>query len=121
MADSGRDFLLIGVKAVLTAAFVAAGISKLAGVEMMVATFDAIGWGQGFRALTGIIEVAGAVMLWAPGMQALGAFLLFATMFCAVLFHIFLLGPSAIPAAGLGILAAYVLYRYRAQLSRNTA
>ncbi len=119
MADAQRDYLLIGVKAVLTAAFIAAGISKLTGHQMMVDTFDAIGWGQGFRALTGIIEVAGAVLLWAPGMQALGAFLLFATMFCAVLFHIFLLGPSALPAAGLAVLSAYVLYKHRGQLSRK--
>jgi hypothetical protein len=32
-----------------------------------------------------------------------------------VLAHLLILGPSAVPAIVLGLLAAYVLYAYRAQ------
>jgi hypothetical protein len=34
----------------------------------------------------------------------------------AVLVHLFILGPSAVPAISLGLLAAAVLYIYRAQI-----
>ena len=54
-------------KALLTLAFVAAGLAKLAGADMMVATFDAIGVGQWFRYVTGAIELGAAVLLWVPG------------------------------------------------------
>ncbi len=112
-----RTYLPLAVKALLTLAFAAAGIAKLAGAEMMVATFDAIGWGQWFRYLTGVIEVGSALLLWVPGKQAFGAALLVATMASAVAFHLLVLGPSALPAAVLGLLSAYVLYLHRAQIT----
>lgn len=112
-----RTYLPLAVKALLTLAFGAAGAAKLIGAEMMVATFDTIGWGQWFRYLTGAIEVGAAILLWVPGRQAIGAGLLVATMASAVLFHLLVLGPSALPAAVLGLLSAYVLYVHRTQLT----
>lgn len=107
-----------GVKGLLTLAFVAAGGAKLMGVEMMVGTFEAIGWGQWFRYVTGIIEVGAAIMLWVPGLVALGAFLLTSTMVCAVIAHLAVLGPSPMPATVLGLLSALILYLNRHELSR---
>jgi uncharacterized membrane protein YphA (DoxX/SURF4 family) len=104
---------LLATTALLTFAFGAAGLSKLAGVEMMVATFDSIGWGQWFRYLTGIIEVGSAILIWVPGKQWIGAGLLVCTMACAVLFHLLVLGPSLIPALVLGILAAIILIAHK--------
>ena len=109
-------YVLLAVKALLTVAFVAAGSAKLLGVEMMVQTFDAIGWGQWFRYVTGTIEVGAAVLLWVPGLQAIGAGLLVSTMGAAALFHFLVLGPSAIPALVLGGLAGVVLWQNRDQL-----
>ncbi len=114
-------YLPLAAKALLTLAFVAAGAAKLIGAEMMVATFDAIGWGQWFRYVTGVIEVGAAILLWVPGRQAIGAALLVATMICAIGFHLLVLGPSALPAAVLGLLAAYVLYVHRGQLTGQPA
>lgn len=114
--DKLRYYGLLAVKALLTLAFIAAGVAKLAGAEMMVATFDVIGWGQWFRYLTGVIEIGSAVLLWVHGRQAIGAFLLLATMVCAVGFHLLVIGPSALPAAILGLLLALVLYHHRKQL-----
>lgn len=108
--------ILMAVKALLALAFVAAGGAKLAGVEMMVGIFEQIGAGQWFRYVTGLIEVAGAVLMWVPGRQALGAALLVCTMIGAVASHLLILGPSALPAAALGVLAAYVLYSHRDQV-----
>lgn len=110
-------FLSIGLRVLLTIAFVGAGGTKLVGVDMMVATFDQIGFGQGFRYLTGVIEVAGAALLWVPRRQIIGASLLGGTMVGAVLTHLFILGPSAIPAIGLGLLCTAVLYLHRDQIS----
>jgi putative oxidoreductase len=119
--ENAQRYGLLAIKVLLTLAFGAAGFAKLAGVEMMVGTFEAIGWGQWFRYLTGVIEVGAAVLLWVPGRQAIGAFLLTATMICAVAFHVLILGPSAIPAAVLGALSAVVLYTHRAQLPGQSA
>lgn len=109
-------YISIGLRALLSIAFLGAGVSKLAGTEMMVMTFDQIGWGQGFRYLTGAIEVMGVALLWLPRRQVIGAAVLGATMVGAVLTHWFILGPSAIPAIVLGLLCAVVLHIYRSQI-----
>ena len=109
-------YAVLGAKALLTLAFLMAGGSKLIGAEQMVAVYEAIGVGQWFRYLTGIIEVAGAVLLWVRGREAIGAGLLLVTMVGAVLAHLLILGPSAVPALVLGVLAAFVLWYHRGQL-----
>lgn len=106
-------YITLGIKALLTLAFATAGLAKLAGVEMMVGTFEAIGIGQWFRYVTGGIEVGAAILLWVPGLIGLGAGLLTATMIGAVLAHVLILGPSAVPALVLGLLSAYVAWQYR--------
>lgn len=111
-------YLSIGLRALLTLAFVAAGVAKLVGVDMMVGTFDAIGVGQWFRYLTGIIEVGGAILLWLPHRQVLAAGLLGATMVGAVLAHLFILGPSAVPAVALALICAAVIYLHRSQITQ---
>ena len=109
-------YLSIGLRGLLTLAFVGAGGAKLAGAEMMVTTYETIGLGQWFRYLTGIVEVAGAILLWLPNRQVVGAALLGATMVGAVLAHLLILGPSAVPAIVLGLISAAVLYIYRSQI-----
>lgn len=109
-------YVSIGIRALLTLAFVGAGGAKLAGVEMMVQTFQDIGTGQWFRYLTGIIEVGGAALLWVPGLQVLGAAILGGTMVGACLTHWFILGPSAMPAIALGLLCTAVIYIHRYQI-----
>lgn len=109
-------YISIGLRALLTLAFVAAGGAKLIGAEMMIATYDTIGLGQWFRYLTGIVEIVGVVLLWLPNRQVWGAALLGATMVGAVLAHWLILGPSAVPAIVLGLISAAVLYIYRTQI-----
>ncbi|WP_368344801.1 DoxX family protein [Pelagovum sp. HNIBRBA483] len=109
-------YLSLGLRIVLTLAFIGAGGAKLTGVEMMVTTFDQIGFGQGFRYVTGLIELTGAALLWLPRRQVIGAAVLGGTMVGAVLTHWFIIGPSAVPAIVLGLLSAAVLYIYRAQI-----
>lgn len=114
-------YLTFAVRLLLTAAFLAAGTSKLLGVEMMVAVFDTVGVGQWFRYVTGLIEVGGAVLLWVPGLQLVGAAGLTATMVGAVFAHIFILGPSAVPALMLGAASAFIAWNHRDQAARFRA
>ena len=116
--SQSMNYISLGLRAILTLAFVAAGGAKLIGVDMMVSTFDSIGAGQWFRYATGLIEVAGAILLWLPNKQVYGASILGATMVGAVLTHWLVLGPSAVPAIVLGLVCAAVLYLYREQIPR---
>ncbi|WP_417668467.1 DoxX family protein [Roseibium sp.] len=116
MNSTALKYGSIALRVVLAAVFLAAGFAKLGGVQMMVDSFAAIGIGQWFRYLTGFIEVGSAILLFAPGKQAYGAMLLVGTMIGAVLAHLFILGPSAVPAVVLGLLSAIVLFIYRGQL-----
>lgn len=104
------------IRVLLSLAFLAAGLSKLAGVEMMVQTFDKVGFGQWFRYLTGLIEVGGAIALWLPGYRLYAAGLLLCTMAGAVVAHLVVLGPSAVPATVLGLLLAATMW-----IERNRA
>jgi putative oxidoreductase len=100
------------IKVLLTLAFVAAGLAKLSGVEMMVQTFDAVGMGQWLRYVTGALEIAGAALLWVQGRQVFGAGLLLCIMVGAVGAHLMFIGPSLV----LGALAAVVAFSYRQQI-----
>ena len=111
-----KHYSLLVIRILIGLAFFGAGAAKLAGVEMMVASFEAIGLGQWFRYLTGVIEVGSAILLFVPGKQAWGAGLLVCTMIGAVLAHLLILGPGSAPAIILGLLSALVAYNYRDQI-----
>ena len=65
----------------------------------MVALFDAIGIGQWFRYVTGLIEVGSAIALLVPSIAVFGALALVATMVGAIVTHLFIVGGSpAMPA-----------------------
>jgi putative oxidoreductase len=113
-------YLSIGLRVLLTLAFVGAGLAKLAGAEMMIATYDAIGIGQWFRYVTGIIEVGGAILLWFPRRQVLAAALLGGTMVGAILAHVFILGVAeGIPAIVLGLICSALIYLHRDQINET--
>ena len=99
----------------LAVMFLMAGGSKLAGVPAMVSLFDALGFGQWFRYLTGVIEVASGIALLIPSAALFGAMLLIPTMLGATAANLFL-GQS--PAAPLVLLlvAAAVAWTRRNQL-----
>lgn len=120
MSDNVKKYGLLALKVLAGLAFLAAGSAKLLGVEMMVGTFEAIGVGQWFRYLTGVIEVGSAILLFVPGKQAIGAGLLVCTMIGATLAHLFILGPSPIPAIILGLISAVIFYMHRGQLSSSS-
>ena len=109
-----------GVRILLALAFGAAGSAKLAGVEQMVATFEAIGWGQWFRYVTGGIEVAGALLMLIPATGLYAALLLGGTMVGGTVSHLLVVPGSPVPAMVLGLLCALVVWHNRpAQFSND--
>jgi putative oxidoreductase len=105
------------LQGVVAAAFFAAGTAKLAGAAYMVQLFDQIGVGQWFRYATGLVEVAGALAVVAPGLVSFGGILLGTTMFFATLTHLFVLHTSPVPAIVLGLLNATIVYLRRDEVA----
>ncbi len=105
------------VRGLLALAFVGAGGAKLYGVPMMVQEFEHIGLGQGFRYLTGALEVLGALLILTPSLAAFGALLLIGIMIGATVTHLFVIGGTAVPALVLLALSAIVAYAKRGQLA----
>jgi putative oxidoreductase len=81
--------------------------------------FDAIGIGQWFRYLTGLIEVASAIALLIPSFAVFGALALVATMVGAVATHLFIVGGSPAMPAILLLGSAAVVWARRHQLLGN--
>jgi putative oxidoreductase len=99
----------------LAAMFLFSGGSKLVGSPAMVALFDAIGWGQWFRYLTGAIEMSAAIALLIPSVSVFGAMLLIPTMIGASAANLFL-GQTVIPPLVLLIVASAVAWARRHEL-----
>lgn len=59
------DTAAIIIQVLLALVFLAAGGSKLAGAQMQIANFQRYGYPQGFRLVTGAVEVIGAVGMFA--------------------------------------------------------
>ena len=113
---------LWGLQVILAALFLFAGGSKLAGAPAMLALFEAIGVGQRFRFVTGLIEVVSAVALLVPALAPFGALLLLSTMIGAIATHLFIVGGSpALPGLlllGLVVVAWARRYQLFAAVSR---
>lgn len=92
----------------LALVFGGAGLAKIAGVDAMVAGFDAIGFGQWFRYFTGALEIALAILLVLPRWSALGAVMALGICGGALLVelqsggdlvHVFVLGGASLALA----------------------
>ena len=111
----GAKIALWVVQIGLAAMFLMAGGSKLTAAPTMVALFDAIGWGQWFRYVTGAIETSAAVALLIPSAAVYGAMLLIPTMIGAIVTNLFL-GQSVIPPLVLLLVASAVAWARRNEL-----
>ena len=105
------------LQGIVATAFFTAGAAKLVGAAYMVHLFEQIGLGQWFRYVTGVVEIVGALALIAPGLVWFGGLWLSATMFFAVLTHVFVLHTSPVPAIVLGVLNALIVYLRRDELA----
>ncbi|MBA2245489.1 MAG: DoxX family protein [Gemmatimonadetes bacterium] len=113
-----RNIVLWVLQVIAAAALFGAGASKLAGTEQAVALFDAIGIGQWFRFVTGVIEVAGALLLLVPWLAGVGALLLCGVMAGAVLTELFVVGGNPVPPTVLLLLVLAIAYGRRERTLR---
>ena len=109
-SSRAKNVGLWALQILTAAAFLTAGFGTLSGYPMMVETFDKIGIGQWLRYVTGVIEVASAILLLIPRLTPVGAALLVCTMAGAVLSHLFLIGGSPVAALVLLCFAAIILW-----------
>jgi putative oxidoreductase len=116
LGRTGR-IALWAVQIALAGMFLLAGSSKLVGAAAMVALFDAIGIGQWFRYVTGLIEVGSAIALLVPSFAFFGALALVATMVGAIVTHLFVVGGSPAMPAILLLASAAVAWTRRHQIS----
>jgi uncharacterized membrane protein YphA (DoxX/SURF4 family) len=112
-SGKGLTILMWTLQILGAAAFLASGVSKLAGAAPMVATFEKIGIGQWFRYLTGFLEVAGAIALVVPAYAFYGGSLLATVMAGAVIAHLAILGGSPAAAIVLLVITGTIAYLRR--------
>ncbi|MEU5995475.1 DoxX family protein [Spirillospora sp. NPDC047418] len=117
-ADHGTRRKVLWGAQILLAAFllIASGLPKLVGQADAVETFELIGWGQWFRYVTGVVEVAGAIALVVPRLAGLAATALIGLMAGAILTQILVIEPawSAMPAA-FAVVFALIAWDRRAE------
>jgi putative oxidoreductase len=109
-SGKGRLITIWILSGLLTLAFLAAGVSKLAGATAMVELFDKVGLGQWFRYVTGLLEVVGAIGLLISRYAFYAAVLLVIVMIGAIIAHVTVLGSS--PAAPLVLLVLTGIIAY---------
>jgi len=97
------------LRVLLGIAFSTIGAAKLTGTLNTVQTFAAIGWGQWFRYVTGMVDITGALLVFVPRWTSYGALLLACTVgFAAVLS---LTRPrDLVPALALTLMSGTVAY-----------
>ena len=105
------------VQALLALVFLGAGSGKLMGTPDTVALFAAVGIGQWFRYVTGILEITGAVLIVVPKTRSIGAALLVPIMLGATTANI-ALDTTPIPPLVLLLLSTFVVWGRRRELAQ---
>ena len=107
------------LKGLLALAFLAAAFLKLSGNPHMVEEFGKIGFGQGFRYLTGVIEAAGVALLLWPRTALFGALTLLCICAGALIAQLGPLHGDIIHVFVLGALLALAAWISRPSVLRN--
>jgi putative oxidoreductase len=106
------------VQALLALTFLNASTAKLMSKPEMVTLFGALGIGQWFRYVTGILELTAAVLIVLPKTKSLGAALLVPIMVGALIVNLFVVHITPLPPLVLLLLAIVVLWGRRRDLER---
>ena len=75
-----RTIVVRVLRVILGLAFLLIGITKFTGTSHTIDYFEAIGWGQWFRYLTGCLDVAGAALLLVPRYTFYGTLVLISSV-----------------------------------------
>ena len=113
--------LITALRAALTLAFLYFGLRKLGSYSTDVAIYEAIGFGQFPRYITGSIEVIGAALLWKRGFEGFAGLLLLGTMIVGLSALLIWVGPPYWHMLLLIIGTASVALSYRDQITKLIA
>ena len=105
MIDTARPVLRAG----LTLAFLWFGLTKLTGQAGTVELYEALGFGQWPRFVTGSVETLAALALWTPLAPA-ACLALMVTMAIGFSAKVLLVGGMVVHLLALGLLAALLLW-----------
>ncbi|MGD0201721.1 MAG: DoxX family protein [Bryobacteraceae bacterium] len=94
-------------------AFLTIGAAKLTSSLQTVQLFAAIGWGQWFRYLTGLLDVIGALLLFVPRWTCYGGLLLACSVGSATVLYLALLHHNPAAPLALTLLAATLAWLTR--------
>lgn len=97
------------VQVITALGFLAAAAGKLTGDPQITATFDAIGFGDWFRYLIGVLEVAGAIALFVPRLVGLAGLAFVALMVGATITQV-VIGQSVVAPLFLLVLSVVVAW-----------
>ncbi|MFG1705124.1 DoxX family protein [Nonomuraea sp. M3C6] len=98
--------------------FVMSAMGKFANAEPSASTFEAIGFGDWFRNLVGVLEVAGAVALFVPRLAGLAGLAFAGLTVCATLTELFVSGGGVVLPLVLLALSAVIAWGRRASTAR---
>jgi putative oxidoreductase len=101
------------VQVVTALAILGAGVSTVTGAAQAMAVFDALGAGDWFRYLTGMLEIAGALGLLIPRLVGIAAPALAALWLVAIGTHLFAIGGNPAAAVIFFILNAAITWGRR--------
>lgn len=90
--------------------FLMAGLGKLTGDELVMGTFDAIGFGDWFRYLIAVLEIAGAAALFVPRLVGVAALAFVGLMAGAVLTQAFVVGGGIVLPLPLLVVSALITW-----------
>jgi len=110
--------LMTALRAGLTLAFLYFGLRKLGSFSTDVAIYEAIGFGQFPRYVTGSIEVIGAGLLWVRGWEGLAGLLLLGTMIVGLSALLIWVGPPYWHMLMLMVGTGTVAWGYKDQIAR---
>jgi putative oxidoreductase len=115
-AEKAANIALWVVQGLLALAFVGAASGKLLSKPDMVGLYEAIGVGQWFRYVTGVLELTGAALIVIPRTKFFGAALLSMIMVGATLTHVFILHNAPTAPLVLLLLSGIVAWARRESL-----
>jgi len=108
--------IITALRVLLTVAFLYYGLRKVLSAEADVLIYEAIGFGQFPRYITGSVEIICALLLWVPRAQFFGAIGLVGTMIIGTSALVLFAGLPFWHLILLGAMAATVAWAYRHQL-----
>ena len=116
-----RAVVLWVLQIAVAGAFLLSAMGKFTGAEPAASTFEAVGWGDWFRHLVGVLEVAGAVGLLVPPLAGPAALGLAGLMAGAVVTEAFVSGGWVVLPLALLVLCLVIAWGRRDSTARLRA